>query len=49
MLYSVPERDSANVAQSPPRIAPMSLVVMLLPRTSMANSSTPFGPPEEVV
>jgi hypothetical protein len=48
MLYSFPVRgDSANEAQPPPDWDPISVVVILLPLTWIAHSSsaTRFGPP----
>jgi hypothetical protein len=46
MLYSVPEGDSANEAQFPPFVGPMSVVVIFLSLTLIANSSAP--PPDVV-
>ena len=46
MLYSVPEDDTANEAQFPPFVGPMSVVVILLPLTLIANTSAP--PPDVV-
>ena len=47
MLSSVPEGDIASEAQPPALIGPMSLVVILLPFTSMAHNAT-AGVEEEV-
>jgi hypothetical protein len=43
MLYIDPEGDSANEAQFPPFVGPMSLVVILLPFTWIANTSPDSG------
>jgi len=48
MLYSVPEGDSANEMQFPPFVDPMSLMMILLPLTWIANTSA-FAAVEEVV
>jgi hypothetical protein len=48
MLNSVPEGDIASEAQPPALMGPMSVVVILLPVTSIAQSSI-AGVEEEVV